>query len=158
IGAVVESLAVLRSADVDQAIRFDDTGRRLEQERVRDCEDRRVGADADGERQRGGQREQGVAAQQARGVAEVLKPGVEHGQYYAAPGGRFTVSEPVPCTMPGTMPGTVPGTVPGTMPDTLPDTVPGTMPARSALAKHVRRIDPRRTARGQPAGGRTNDG
>ena len=74
IGTVVETLAVPRSADIDQAIRLDDTGRRLEQEGVRDGEDRRVRADANGERQSRGQRKERVAAQQARGVANVMKP------------------------------------------------------------------------------------
>src|SRR6185369_8862203 len=91
IGTVVETLAVPRSADIDQAIRLDDTGRRLEQKSVRDREDRRVRADANGERQGRGQREERVAAQQARGVANVLHPGVEHEPYYAVRRERFTL-------------------------------------------------------------------
>jgi hypothetical protein len=90
VGAVVEAAAVLAAADIDEPSGLDDADRCLEQQRVGDREDRGVGADAD--RQRGGrrQREQRVAAQQPRGVADVLQPGIEHGRYYAPSHDRFT--------------------------------------------------------------------
>ena len=47
VGAVVEALSVLRAADVDEAPGVGDAGRRLEQQRIGNREDRRVGADAD---------------------------------------------------------------------------------------------------------------
>ena len=55
VGTVVEALAVLRAADVHQTIGLDNAGRRLEQQGVRDGEDGGICADADGQRQRGGQ-------------------------------------------------------------------------------------------------------
>src|SRR5439155_9144610 len=45
------------AADVDQAVGFEDTGGRLEQESADDGEDRRVGPNANRERDRGGRRE-----------------------------------------------------------------------------------------------------
>ena len=48
-------------------------GQRPEQQRVHQAEDRGVGADADGEDQDGDEREAGVAAQRAEGVAQVVQ-------------------------------------------------------------------------------------
>ncbi len=51
---------------------------RREEHRIDDAEDRRIGADAEGERQQNDQRECRGVAQPARRVAEVVEQGV-HG-------------------------------------------------------------------------------
>ena len=53
--------------------------RRSKHQAVGDGEDRGVGADADGERERGGDREQRIAPEQARRVADVARERIEEG-------------------------------------------------------------------------------
>ena len=71
-------MAVLRPPDVHQAVGVGDAGQRLEEERVRDREDCRVGADADREREHRGQGEERAAAQQLERVPDILSPGIDH--------------------------------------------------------------------------------
>ena len=66
------------AADVDETMGFGDAGRRTEEQRVRDGEDRRVRADADGERHRGCEREERIAPEEAQGVPDVLRNAAEH--------------------------------------------------------------------------------
>ncbi|MNC87501.1 hypothetical protein D3C83_32300 [compost metagenome] len=54
-------------------------GKRPQQHGVEDAEDGGIGADADRERQRGGERESRRAPQRAGGILEVLNERVEHG-------------------------------------------------------------------------------
>ena len=78
IGVVVETLAVSRSADVDDAAGIGDADGGSEEQRVRDREDRRVRADADGDRHRGRHREERIPPQEPQGVPDILRNAVEH--------------------------------------------------------------------------------
>ena len=71
IRAGAEANSAPSAADVHETGRFDHARRRLEQERVRDGEDRGVGANADGERHRGRDRHDRIAAQQPCRVHQV---------------------------------------------------------------------------------------
>jgi hypothetical protein len=71
IRAVAEAAAGRACADVDECSRICHAHRGAEQERVSDGEDRRVGADADRQRQHRGRGEQRIPAEQPRRVAHV---------------------------------------------------------------------------------------
>ena len=64
------------AADVDETLGSATPARRPEQQRVGDGEDRGRGADADGERQRGGQREERIAAEQPQRAWRISRPRV----------------------------------------------------------------------------------
>src|SRR5262249_53275618 len=61
---VVEAMAVLRAADVDEPAGIHNTGRRLEEQGVGNGEDRRVRADANGQGEHRSQSEQRIAHEQ----------------------------------------------------------------------------------------------
>ena len=77
----VEGAVRSRETDVDDPLLFRDAGRRGEQQGVGGREDGRVGADADGQRGDGGQREQRLPGEQPKGMTKMAG----HDGYYAAP-------------------------------------------------------------------------
>src|SRR6185295_15835073 len=73
-----ESLPISRTANVDEAAGIRDAARGLEEHRARDREDRRVRADADGERGCRCQGKDGIAAERPNRIADILEPAVKH--------------------------------------------------------------------------------
>jgi hypothetical protein len=74
----VEALAVVGAADVHELVHVAHAVRRHEQQRVRDREDRRVGAEANRQRQRRGDRVERRSREHADGVANLAGQPIEH--------------------------------------------------------------------------------
>ena len=71
IRARAEATTKPAGADVNETVRFDHARRRLEEQRVRHREDRGVGADAKGERERGSRGKEAITSKQPPGVSEI---------------------------------------------------------------------------------------